>query len=38
MWIMPLLVMKVGNRYLHMEEVLAGMAVFVVKEICSEFL
>jgi len=38
MWKMSLLVMKVGNRYLHMEEMLAGMAVFVVKGRCSELL
>ena len=35
---MSLLVMKVGNRCLHMEEMLVGMAVFVVKGRYSEFL
>jgi len=30
--------MKVGNRCLHMEEMLVGMAVFVVKGRYSEFL
>jgi len=28
MWIMSLLVMKVDNWYLHMEEMLVGMAIF----------
>jgi hypothetical protein len=38
MWIVLLLIMKVGSRYLHMEEMLVGLAVFVVKGRYSEFL
>jgi len=30
--------MKVNKQYLHMEELLVGMAVFVVKGQCSGFL
>jgi hypothetical protein len=33
-----LLVMKVDKRYLHLEEMLVGMAIFVVKRQCSGFL
>jgi len=35
---MLLLVMKVDKRYLHMEEMLDIMAIFVVKKQCSGFL